>query len=654
MHIRTATKTKVIAAAVSLIMTLSAGQFLLKDSVSANAQIDGGTVDNIEWHLYDDNSLVIEGTGKMPYTLVSEWGKEGRVVNVKETATSIEIGEGITSVSSGLFSGFEKVTTVSLPSTITLLDDYAFMSCKSLQSINIPASCQTIKSYVFDECKELGSIYLPDGLTKIERYCFNGCEALANVTIPDTVTSIGDHAFQNCKSFTELTIPGSVETVADYAFFGCGIKTLRLGSDSISFGDKAIALAITEFYCDGTEYDFTNNYGGQAEVDKLLKNVKEQDMHYSKCYVLFSRNSGDIFDGDAIRVAAGSKIDKNDVPFYTREGYAFTGKWYSDLDCLNEFDFDTPVTADMALLAGWASAPAGKIEGYSLVLEGDVGINFYIAKSNLPADAVVELTNIKDGKTINKAVYELSDQNIPEETVRGVDCKVVRLNVAPAMMTNPVSVTLKYGDKTEVLGTFTAREYAEVILRDADTNPEYKKAEKLVLAMLNLGAYCQKYFNVNVKDLANRGHEIDLETPSQYDQPLITGYSGTGDVPPIKYYGSSLDLNDKTKATVYFQIMQGVDYTDYEYYVDGNKVTPDLNSNINFISITLGNIDASDLNKGYTINIKGEGNVDYYYVYYASLYCCAAYNSTTTDQKLKDLACALWTYAKEATDYYGN
>ena len=109
MHIRTATKTRVIAAAVSLIMTLSAGQFLLKDSVSANAQIDGGTVDNIEWHLYDDNSLVIEGTGKMPYTLVSEWGKEGRVVNVKETATSIEIGEGITSVSSGLFSGFEKV-----------------------------------------------------------------------------------------------------------------------------------------------------------------------------------------------------------------------------------------------------------------------------------------------------------------------------------------------------------------------------------------------------------------------------------------------------------------------------------------------------------------------------------------------------------------
>ena len=46
----------------------------------------------------------------------------------------------------------------------------------------------------------------------------------------------------------------------------------------------------------------------------------------------------------------GDTVDKPADP--SAEGYRFTG-WYTDRDCKNEFNFDTPITKDIELFAGW-------------------------------------------------------------------------------------------------------------------------------------------------------------------------------------------------------------------------------------------------------------------------------------------------------------
>ena len=54
-------------------------------------------------------------------------------------------------------------------------------------------------------------------------------------------------------------------------------------------------------------------------------------------------------------VKYGEKLPEPTPP--TREGYTFAG-WYGDLDRLNPWDFDTPVTGNMTLYASWTEGEA--------------------------------------------------------------------------------------------------------------------------------------------------------------------------------------------------------------------------------------------------------------------------------------------------------
>ena len=54
-----------------------------------------------------------------------------------------------------------------------------------------------------------------------------------------------------------------------------------------------------------------------------------------------------------VKVEAGSTVEKPEDP--VREGFGFTG-WYTEIGCVNLFDFNTPITKNTVLFAGWSES----------------------------------------------------------------------------------------------------------------------------------------------------------------------------------------------------------------------------------------------------------------------------------------------------------
>lgn len=145
--------------------------------------------DNINYYLYDDGLLSIEGTGKMTnYSYSSSAPWRGRIKKVS-------ISDGITSIG-----------------------DYAFYSCTDLTSITIPDGVTSIGDNAFYDCDGLENIILPDSVTTIYSRAFESCSNLSDIKIPNAVTSIGDYAFRWCGKLTSIFIPANVATIGDCAF----------------------------------------------------------------------------------------------------------------------------------------------------------------------------------------------------------------------------------------------------------------------------------------------------------------------------------------------------------------------------------------------------------------------------------------------------
>ena len=185
--------------------------------------------------------------------------------------TSIEIPNGITSISSSVFRGCSGLTRLNsdvdgvfnIPNSVIFIRNFAFTDCHSLSSctlgsgvisigqsafrgcsgltsINIPDSVEDIGSSAFRDCSGLTSIDIPSGVTFIGGYAFWNCVNLENLDIPDGVTSIGEYTFANCSGMTSCTISSGVTSIGNFAFWGCAsLTSLTIPSGVTSIGVAA-------------------------------------------------------------------------------------------------------------------------------------------------------------------------------------------------------------------------------------------------------------------------------------------------------------------------------------------------------------------------------------------------------------------------------
>lgn len=127
--------------------------FAVAKSLAADIVISGncGTKESdLTYTLTTDSVLAIEGTGAM-----KEWYSSSDVPwykSYRNHIKTVNLADGVTSISSFAFSGCPKLQTTSIPKTVTSIGNYAFSGCYSLISINLPTQLTSIGMYAFRDC----------------------------------------------------------------------------------------------------------------------------------------------------------------------------------------------------------------------------------------------------------------------------------------------------------------------------------------------------------------------------------------------------------------------------------------------------------------------------------------------------------------------
>lgn len=212
--------------------------------VCAADVVDSGECgDDLTWTLYDDGTLVIDGTGGMDYyyyyvTSNTPWRfYTSRILNV-------QIHDGVTNIAGTAFYNCPSLTSITIPDSVVDIGAKAFYNCTSLTSVTIPSGVTRVGEYTFYGCSSLTSVTIPNGVTSIEKYAFSGCTSLTPVTIPNSVTNIGESAFFGCTSLTSVTIPEGVTNIGESAFYKCTSLT------SITIPDGVTSIGKYVFdYC---------------------------------------------------------------------------------------------------------------------------------------------------------------------------------------------------------------------------------------------------------------------------------------------------------------------------------------------------------------------------------------------------------------------
>ena len=275
----------------------------------ATAATSGTCGDNLTWS-FDESTgtLEISGTGDMTYYSYNNRPWE----DSEDLITTVNIGNGVTSIGDYAFYSFDKLAKVSIPYGVTKIGNDAFEICRELSEINLPSSLTVIGSYAFRCCSNIQSIIIPDGVVSIGRSAFSSCASLTSLTISNGVTNIGDSAFSSCTGLTSLTIPNSVTSIGSSAFESCtGLTSITISNGVTSIGDRAfygcsnitnitIPDSVTELgsgafvYCDNL-----------ATIDVVSSNVN------------YSSADGVLFDKDQTRLIqypVGKKSTAYSVP----------------------------------------------------------------------------------------------------------------------------------------------------------------------------------------------------------------------------------------------------------------------------------------------------------------------------------------------------
>jgi len=183
--------------------------------------ITGSAGDNITYTLSKPyTNVVFEGNGEM-----YDFSNKARPW-AKDSVTTVEIGEGITSVGGHVFYGMGSLTSVTLPSTLYMIDNGAFSS-SGLTEITIPDSVKIIGNLSFAGTK-LTDITIPDNVESLGASALSKCKYLKNVIIGDGIDEISQGLLSNTPSLETLELGSGVTSIKRWFINSSGLETLTI------------------------------------------------------------------------------------------------------------------------------------------------------------------------------------------------------------------------------------------------------------------------------------------------------------------------------------------------------------------------------------------------------------------------------------------
>lgn len=290
----------------------------------------------------------------------------------------------------------------------------------------------------------------------------------------------------------------------------------------------------------------------------------------------------------------------------------------------------------------------------SLSLSDNIGFNIYMRISDdvLSDDGAMMIITNSDGKVINKLISSYETTTYQDKPVK----KIVSM-VPAAKMSGKLSFKILKSDGIES-STYicSVMDYANEMIKKADTDNECKKALPLVKAMLNYGAYSQIYFGEDNTNLANAILKAD-NTATIKSEDIIKSitYSEQGlfSNKDLEYMGSSLICESDTSLKLYFnnknkltekQIKGRYDIST----LDKNKHDYDIGVDGSIFWIKIKGIKPAELGNVYGVNlVSDEGSV----IVETSPYVYVKKTLESGDSRLQNLCKAMWAYGQAAKEY---
>ena len=690
------------------------------DGGSGDPVYSGTCGEGVEW-TYDPGSktLSISGTGDMDN--YSDY-QEAPWADFRDEITSVIIGYGIINIGNMSFFYCKNLISVTISETVTRIGTGAFYDCSSLKDLTIPSSVMTIDHHAF-AYTGLKEITIPESATNIGFYLFYGCKDLTRIECLPAPDHLDTSAFDSiakttyvyvphkyfdlyCVLFSKLgdqlvdidfdgdTTPTSSPTGApintDTPITGTPVREIK-ASGNCGMGVNWILYKDGELYIYGSgsmdDYSYTGiNSIPWKNYFEFITTIKITDQVDKIGSYAFSN----LMNLKTVTIPANIK---------TVGGYAFTEcSNLTDIYCYsdpgsfsgNAFDF---IGADATIIhvkTRYCTKYGSKygsiyllhiiddlsyvdILGNNVVLSDQIGVNFYLdySKEFDISDLSVEFKwgSGSNAKTVSGT--------LSQDTSYGAKC-VTSCCVPARCMTDSIKMTVKKGDDIVISSTFKIAKYANDLAElypavNVDTS-DYIGLEKngklhtLLIAMLNYGAECQKYFNYNTDDLANakkytknlvKVGSVSSSTKSAYSNydeaktGLIDAKNTIANIGDdnigLAYDGSAVACKSKLSVRIYFTKTEGFDISNLSASYKGKALTFKESGDSVYIEIDGMSPKAyapkgSDLfDCGLTININGK---DYTYTYLDYVQKCV-----TTENGFEDTAVALAVYSYFAANY---
>lgn len=132
----------------------------------------------------------------------------------------------VRTISQNAFYGCSQFNPTDL-SSVYSIGSSAFYNT-AIREVIIPEGVSTLSSSVFSNCTRLSKVTLPTTITSIGSNAFNQCTALTSINLPEGITSIGYDAFNNCSRLPEITLPSTLQSISYDIFDGCSsLETVK-------------------------------------------------------------------------------------------------------------------------------------------------------------------------------------------------------------------------------------------------------------------------------------------------------------------------------------------------------------------------------------------------------------------------------------------
>ena len=399
--------------------------------------------------------------------------------------------------------------------------------------------------------------------------------------------------------------------------------------------------------CDFSDFCSTWQYGSEGNISGISGDT-DTNYRYTTITTVphsikLTQSAGGTISSDKSTARLNERVR---ITVETDKGYIVKSVKYGDKEATKNSDgsysFIMP-DANVTVKAefGYADSIGAILDGYSLSLEGDISINFYMSLSDGTAKsstAYMRFT-MPDG-TIKKVLVK----DAKTAALNGRICYIFKCSTAAKEMSSPIKAQIINGTKSGTVYSCSVRDYADYILKN---KPESDPSVKLVKAMLNYGAYSQEYFqyggtpaNLGAADTA-----IINISASTINRPFDTDKCALPS--GIVFDGASLSLESETSMTLHFSGLRSV--LRPVVSCPGKTIFSKINGDK--LSVTISGINAAELNDDITVNVTESGSTGYI-TYSPMCFCYNVLKSNTTKAELKNVVRALYNYSQAAKEYF--